>query len=311
MKSNITFLLLFILANITFAQKVTPVGTSFKQFLNCRDFTVSNTGKEAYFTVQNLLENRAVIVQTKKVNGQWDDFKIVPFTGKYRDIEPFLSPDNLRLYFASNRPKKKGAKIADFDIWYVSRKNVHATWSTPINLGSPVNTNANEFYPALSTNNNIYYTSDQFTKTVKDEILVAKWNGEGYNTPKKLSENVNSKGYEFNAYISPNEDFLIYSIYKAKDGLGSGDLYISFKNEDGTFSKRKNLGKTINSDKMDYCPFYNPNTNTLYFTSKRIETNYQEVNSLKEFQSFVNNYANGLSKIYKTKVDINTYKNKK
>ncbi|CAM1340875.1 TolB-like translocation protein [Tenacibaculum amylolyticum] len=308
MKRTITLLFLLTLTTI-FSQNssVTPIDLDFKQFLNCRDFTVSTDGNEAYFTVQNLIENRAVIVRTKKENGKWADFKIVSFTGTHRDIEPFLSPDNLRLYFSSNRPRAN-TKSNDFDIWYVERATTKDKWSEPINLGSPVNTSFNEFYPAVSANNNMYYTSDQFTKTRKDDILFAKWNGKQYDAPSQLATTVNSKGYEFNAYISPDESFLIYSIYKAKDGFGSGDLYISFKNDAGAFEQRKNLGAQINSDKMDYCPFYNTKTNTLYFTSKRIDNNYTPVSSLAEFQDFVNNYANGLSKIYKTTIDVSALK---
>ncbi|WP_321538323.1 hypothetical protein [Flavobacterium piscinae] len=49
---------------------------------------------------------------------------MVSFTGKYKDLEPFLSTDGLKLYFASNRPLTESGEPKDFDIWYVERKTL-------------------------------------------------------------------------------------------------------------------------------------------------------------------------------------------
>ncbi|WP_299683128.1 hypothetical protein [uncultured Tenacibaculum sp.] len=306
MKTIITgYIFLFTLFSFSQTQEVLPIDQSFKQFISCRDFTLSTNGKEAYFTIQNLNESKAAIVKAENINNTWRNFEIVSFSGKHRDIEPFLSPNNLRLYFSSNRPKNKNGKEDDYDIWYVERKTINSKWSQPINLGTPVNTKHNEFYPSLSKKHNIYYTSDQNNKTSKDDILFAEWNGSNYEQPKVLNENINGKGYEFNAFIDPDENFLLYTIYKAKDGIGSGDLYISIKDEKGYFQKRKNLGNLINSERMDYCPFYDEKTNTLYFTSKRDNTKLKKTDSLSEFNTITNGYMNGQSRIYKVKIDLN------
>ncbi len=308
MKFKVLFLFSLFITIISYSQqkKVTPIDLSFGQFMSCRDFTISSNENEAYFTVQNLTETLSLIVKTTKINKTWEKFEMISFSGNYRDIEPFLSPDNLTLYFASNRPKNGETKKSDnYDIWYVKRKTVTDKWSEPINIGAPINTSANEFYPAISTNKNLYYTSDRDTKTKKDEILVSQWNGKHYESPTNLNTNINSYKHEFNAYVSPDESFLIYSIYKAEDGIGSGDLYISFKDKNGNFKKRVNMGKAINSTKMDYCPFYNQKTNTLFFTSKRNEVSHKKVSNLSEFKELINQYANGLSKIYKSKVILN------
>ena len=306
MKTIITgYIFLFTLFSFSQTQEVLPIDQSFKQFISCRDFTLSKNRKEAYFTIQNLNESKGAIVKTERINNTWTNFEIDSFSGKYRDIEPFLTPNNIRLYFSSNRPKGNSLKETDYDIWYVERKSINSKWSQPINLGSPVNTKHNEFYPSLSKNHNIYYTSDQNAATSKDDILLAKWNGSSYEQPEFLNKKINSKSYEFNAFIAPNEEFLLYTIYKAKDGLGSGDLYISFKDEKGKFQTRKNLGNLINSERMDYCPFYDEKTNTLYFTSKRDNTKLKKSGNLSEFNTIANGYMNGLSRIYKVKIDLN------
>jgi len=53
---------------------------------------------------------------------------------------------------------------------------------------------------------------------------------------------------------------------------------------------------------MDYCPFVDTKTNTLYFTSKRSYINYNNLglSSVQDFFNEMKKYENGLSRIYKT-----------
>lgn len=301
MKQHVSLLVFLCSSVLLIAQnsEVKPLELSFSRFLNVRDFTLSTDGKEAYCTLQSIDEQYALIVRCNNKNGHWEIGEALNFSKKYRNIEPFLSPDNLRLYFSSNRPRSVEDSISsDYDIWYVERVSKNAVWSAPINVGSPVNTAANEFYPSISENNNLYYTSDTARETQKDDIYFSAWNGTNYTQPKALGKGVNSEKYEFNAFIAPNESFLIYTIYKAEDGLGSGDLYVSYKEKNGQFGKGKNLGAQLNSDKMDYCPFYDVKNEVLYFTSKRNELQITEIKDVADFEAQINAYANGLSRLY-------------
>lgn len=271
------------------------------EYPGIRDFTLSTEGDEAYFSIQSLNGELSFIAIIRKLENDWTKPQIVPFSGKYHDLEPFLSPDNLRLYFASSRPKNKGKEEKnDYDIWYVERSSTQQVWGEPINLGAPVNSDQNEFYPSVAANNNLYFTSDRPTSLRKDDIFVSLWNGKGYDEPEPLGESINSEGYEFNAYISPSESFLIFSGYNRNDGLGSGDLYISHRERNLSWRKAVNFGSVINSDKMDYCPFVDIKTKTLYFTSKRSSIKPGTVfNSTEDLLKELNKYDNGLSRLYK------------
>lgn len=266
---------------------------------NVRDFTISENGKEAYFSAQSPLGELSVIMRIKNIDDRWTTPELASFSGKYMDLEPFLSLDGLRIYFASNRPLE-GIKVKDFDIWYVDRVDHNSSWSDPVNLGPPVNTEQNEFYPSLSTNKNLYFTSDSPDTKGKDDIYLSFWKDGKYDKPISLSDSINSTGYEFNAFIAPDESFLLFSGYNRKDGQGSGDLYISFHKKDNSWSHAKNLGSAINSKHMDYCPFVNVTTNKMYFTSKRsmLSTPEEGFNSSAEFLDHVSSYENGLSRIY-------------
>lgn len=280
------------------ASQVQPLAENLSQFINVRDFTAYQD--EAYFTAQDVSEQHSVIVKARFDKNQWRHFELMPFSGRYRDIEPFLSPNGLRLYFVSNRPQIGTEKSSHYDIWYVQRDSQKSNWSAPIHLPGPVNTEHNEFYPAVSDNNNLYFTSDRNKETRKDDIYMSRWVDKQYQPAQALSDNINSPGYEFNAYVAADESFLIYTVYAADDGLGSGDLYISYRQSDGGFSPRVNLGPTINSDKMDYCPFYDADNGRLVWTSKRTAMGDADFADLSSFVNATQQYENGQSRLYQT-----------
>ena len=271
-----------------------------KQFPNVRDFTVSPEGNEAYFTAQSHGEDNATIIKITGNEGKWIKSEIASFSGRFEDLEPFLSPNGLRLYFVSNRPlDQNNDKTKDYDIWYVERESKTAPWSKPINLGMTINSAADEFYPSVASNGNLYFTCNARTTKGKDDIFFSKWTGKEYRTPISLSDSINSSGYEYNAFVAPDESFLIFGAYKRKDGFGSGDLYISYRLEDNSWSQAKNLGANINSPRMDYCPFVDTKNKMLYFTSKKSDPREKKpLGDLHELLLEFNRYSNGQSRVY-------------
>lgn len=311
MKKIFVFSIIFTLNTLVYNQNIVTVKPAFeslKNFPNLRDFTLSSVGDEGYFTIQSPLGEASVLAKLKKINNEWSDPIIVPFSGKYKDIEPFLSPNNLRLYFASNRPLDESLnETKDFDIWYVERQSKDSEWGIPINIGAPINTTFNEFYPSITNDNNLYYTSDGTDSKGKDDIFVSKWDQDQYSSPLSLSDSINTSGYEFNAFISPDESFVVFSGYQREDGLGSGDLYISTLDDNHQWGKAINMGENINSQYMDYCPFYDIKSKTLYFTSRRSSIkNINNFKNIKDLLGEIDQHENGLSRIYKISIDIET-----
>ncbi len=278
------------------------------QFPTARDFTISPALDEVYFTAQGYSGELSTIIKVTKKNSTWSPPAVAPFSGKFRDLEAMFSPDGLKLFFVSNRPltnAKTGTK--DYDIWYIERASTTTTtWSAPKNMGSPINTEGDEFYPSIASNGNLYFTSTAATSKGKDDIFVSVWKNNKYSTPTSLSKAINSEGYEYNSFIAPDESFLIFGGYQRKDGLGSGDLYISYKNAEGVWAEAKNLSEVVNSNKMDYCPFYHLKTQTLYFTSKRstIQDSTLSTQDLKKLLKMMTSYQNGLSRIYSTSIKL-------
>lgn len=270
----------------------------FSQFTNIRDFTMNTDETEAYFTLQSPARELSVIMKIENKDGEWQKPVISSFSGQYTDLEPFLSPNNLKLYFVSNRPVSKDSiNTKDMDVWYVERTSINSTWSKPQNIGTPINTDSDEFYPSVANNGNLYFTTIKKELESADDIFVSKWENDRYTEPTILGRGVNTKGAEYNAFISPDESYIIFGGWRRPGALGSGDMYIS-KNLNGKWTQAENLGDKINSKHMDFCPFVN--NGTLYFTSRRSSVTQKENGfTTKELISEINKYDNGFSRIYK------------
>lgn len=266
-----------------------------------RDLAISPKGDELYFTLSSPRNHFSSIVFLKKENDQWSSPQIASFSGKYRDIEPAFSPDGNKLFFASNRSLNGQDSVKDYDIWMVER--VGEKWGSPVNLGEVVNTSGNEFYPSVAENGNLYFTAIRPDTKGTEDIYVSKYQDGNYQTPESLSEAVNTITYEFNAFVAPDESYLIFSSYGRSDDLGGGDLYISLRDTEEQWQTAQHLGDKVNTPFLDYCPFVK--NNTLYFTSDKMTVKevYETPLTYSELVEIIGQPQNGLGNIYHIKFD--------
>jgi len=257
-----------------------------------RDLTISPDGAMMLTTIQSYKREVSAIILYEKKNEKWGKPEIAPFSGTYSDLEPAFSPDGNKLFFASNRPTPEKPEKTDYDIWYVEKTD--NGWSEPIHLPETINTDTNEFYPSVANDGSLYFTATYENSKGKEDIYVSKWQDGSYQKAESLSEGVNSATWEFNAYVAPDESYIIFSSFGRDDDLGGGDLYISHRNENGNWSPAKHFGEAINSQKLDYCPFVDYAGN-LYFTSSK--ANFKDI-SIDELMKLPNQVENGLDNVY-------------
>jgi hypothetical protein len=268
---------------------------------NVRDIAISPQGNELYFSVQSYKKEFSSIVRLVKVNEVWQNPEIASFSGQFTDLEPTFHPNGLALYFASNRPKiDTSTQASDYDIWVVTRPDYMTDWSEPRNLGSAINTDKNEFYPSVAANGNLYFTAEYNDSKGKEDIYLSEFQFGQYQKPQPLPIAINSEKWEFNAYVAPDELYIIFTAYGRTDDLGGGDLYISYKDKNDNWVPAENMGTAINSAKLDYCPFVDAESNILYFTSEKsaMPISFKSKNSLEKILDYFATYPNGLSRIY-------------
>lgn len=262
-----------------------------------RDMAIAPNGKEFIYTLGTYDQRKRGLVVVEQNESVWSKAALLPFSGRYQDIEPFYSPDGNTLFFASNRPIYGDASRSDYNIWYVNRSQ--GIWSEPFPLDSLINTPKDEFYPAVTANGTLYFTATREDGIGREDIYRSEKISGNYEAPIVLDSMINSLAYEFNAYVDPEETLLIFSSFGREDGLGGGDLYFSKKTADGHWSKSINMGPAINSEYLDYCPFVDLHTGNFYFTSERVKGDSTKINTPADIELSALSTLNGMGNIYR------------
>ena len=118
--------------------------------------SIAPDGNSIYFASNrpNGIGGIDIYVSYKNEKGFWEEaVNLGPsINTKGDDQTPFIHADNQSLYFSSNGRAGFGGS----DI-YVSRKKIDGNWTTPINLGYPINTYDNEGSIAVASNGSTAY----------------------------------------------------------------------------------------------------------------------------------------------------------
>jgi Tol biopolymer transport system component len=228
--------------------------------------TLSKDGSEFYFGVDNngVMEIHYSILD----EGVWSPQKKLFEYDSISFNDPMLSPDQKRLYFISNQAHGEIRIKDDTDIWYVERENKGSEWSKPMPLGPAVNSDLNEYYASFTYDETLYFASKDRSEDAPQyayDIFRSKYKNGGFQKAKKLPETINTNRYEADVFIAHDESYMIFCSIR-KNGLGQGDLYISFRDETGNWSESVNMGDSINTEKHELCPFVSPDGKYLFYT---------------------------------------------
>ena len=147
------------------------------------------------------------IVTARWVNLRIDSVALVlEAKGEERHLHPSFSPDAQQIVFSSNRTGGFGK----FDLYYVNR--LSEAWSDPVQLGTVVNTPANELFPVWY-GDRVFFSSDREGGSGKLDVYSITRTDQ-YSMVEHLSAPVNSAGDDFqllwlndeNAFVSTDRD---------------------------------------------------------------------------------------------------------
>lgn len=230
--------------------------------------SVFNTEATAFFYGVDK-GGRTEIRYSELMGNKWSTPRTILSHEKYGFNDPFLSPDEKRLYFISERTLDGSGAKQDHDIWYVEKEG--NDWSEPINAGPNINSNRNEYYMSFTQTGTMYFSSNKRTSGQKQnsfDIYSSKSIDGEFQKATRLGNSINTSNYEADVFVDPAETYVIFCA-RRPDGLGRGDLYISFKNTDGTWTKSISMGDKINTEKHELCPFVSKDGKYLFYTSNQ------------------------------------------
>lgn len=205
-----------------------------------------------------------VMLVTRYDGTKWSAPVLAPFADTlYAEADITFAPDG-SVYFISNRPRNATDTLPDYDIWR-RRPLANGAWSDPENV-APINSDSTEYYISFAKNGNLYFASFRDGGYGSGDIYVSKLvNGE-YTTPQNLGPAINSTGTEHDPCITANEDYLVFTAAERKDTIGQADLYGS-KQIAGKWCTSFNLGSRVNTPTYEYCSYFSPDGQYLFFSS--------------------------------------------
>lgn len=188
------------------------------------------------------------------------------------DYAPVISADESTLMFTSRRSGGVNADLVEFDNdpyedIYISHKKSNNEWGEALLMASNINTKLNDATSAITVDGQklFIYRSNKNGKGGK--IYKSYLNGVNWENPVALGGNINSGDWVTSVSISADEHTLYFTSNK-KGGLGGRDIYVAYKNDDGTWGNSTNLGSTVNTLYNEESPFIHPDGKTLFFSSK-------------------------------------------
>jgi len=237
------------------------VSTASHEFSSC----FSPDGQEFYFARMHPALNQRVIMFSKLINGVWTEPAVAPFSGQDA-FEPFIAPDNQRLYFQAGRVA--GGALQMFTL-FVDR--TESGWSEVKDPGEPFNP-MKTMHVSLTNDGTIYTTDISGGGSFRTNAGPANQGSECLGIIKLVNgkyEKLEKLGFPLNKYpnsqhpwIAPDESYIVYTVNESGQ-QGTSMLYFSAKQKNGSWSEPQKLPLNLNAGQ----PFITPDGKYLFFTS--------------------------------------------
>jgi hypothetical protein len=200
-------------------------------------------------------------------DGRWTEPEVAPFSA-YMPYNFTVGPGGKTVYFTTLKSpdKSKSMLLEQANIWAVTLTD--NGWTEPVMLGASINTEEYyENYPTVARDGTIYYMSRREDSVGKTDIYLSKNRDGKYAEAENLGPPINSIESDQDPFIAPDGSYLIVCLTGRQDSLGKYDLYVSFPDEDGTWSEPVNLGEGVNTAESEFRPYVTADGKYLFFTS--------------------------------------------
>jgi outer membrane protein OmpA-like peptidoglycan-associated protein len=213
------------------------------------------------------LKEQALFIQ-KAMNDKWKDTVQnlgLDINSPYPEMYPYISADSQTLYYT----RKVNGIDQDF---YRSLRDTCGGWYTGRNLGSPLNTSAQECAQMVSADAHYMFFTRCENKSENGwdqggcDLFMAYTADSTWSVPESFGATINTPAYEGMPCLSADNREL-YFVSDREGGYGGLDIWVS-KFEDGLWQLPRNLGPSVNTPGNETAPFLHIDNHTLYFSSE-------------------------------------------
>lgn len=203
----------------------------------------SPDGKEVFWVINTTDSNREPVNKNlfikQKNDGTWTQPEDSFFSTDQKENGPTYSADGNRLYYQSRATFNGRGGSKDIDIWF--RERIGDKWSTPNNIGLPINTSEDESQPWIAKDSSIYFCRDNKNivngKSGGSDIYYSKFTNGKYLEPVVLGSEINSEFADTEPTIAPDNSYILFISNRPGGYSRMMNLYVSFKTLDGEWTE--------------------------------------------------------------------------
>ncbi|HNQ12914.1 MAG TPA: OmpA family protein [Bacteroidia bacterium] len=203
------------------------VGSPVNSDMSEGSVTIVSQGNVMYITRCVRDKSKAEMCKIYKTTfdgNAWSEPEGLPFNSdSYTVGQPTLTGDGSTMYFSSDMPGGMGGK----DIWRSTYNKDAGIWEAPVNLGSMVNSDKDEYFPYAHENGRLYYASNGKPGMGGLDLFWTSSEGADWSEPTNLMSPMNSPADDFG--ISFFEENKGYISSNREGGLGGDDVYEFYK----------------------------------------------------------------------------------
>jgi len=225
--------------------------------------SVSPDGQSIYWAYVNLKEMRRYAAFMTRSDGNWGEEKLASFNSNIDTDSPCFLDNNRMIYHAVQWIDDDSTKQVD-DLWLIEKHG--NSWSNPIPLGFDKHIKLHRM-PMLSIaeNGNLYFNGAWDEGAYKLGIYFSEYRDGMYTMPVLLPHPINTEHLDWCPFIARDESYMIFTSSRHGKENWSSDLYISFKNEDGSWAEPMNMGESVNSAEEERFASVTPDGKTMFF----------------------------------------------
>lgn len=263
--------------------------------------TFSPDGRQLYFVRSTPDFAHWTLLTSRFEDGRWSEPEVAPFAGRWSDADVSFSADGNRMFFVSTRPVGDGPVREDTDLWVLERER--GRWGSPRHLPE-LSSPGYEWFPSLTRDGTLYFGSERPGGKGKSDLWRAEWKGDRFGPPENLGETINTPDQEIEAYVAPDESYLIFAAKGRNEGKGEYDLFVTWRCA-GKWTSPRPLGAGVNSAGWDFGPRISPDGRYLFFTSNRSDFAKApaRARTTRELTEAISSPGNGLRDVYQVDVE--------
>jgi hypothetical protein len=201
------------------------------------------------------------ILSTRLEDGVWTEPERLPFNSDVMDGDHCLSADGRRIYWRSWRLLPDETEPREWSyLWWAERSDEGWSEARLLACGGEIQRTG---YPAIGRSDTLYFPARG--RDGKASVFRSRRVDGEYGAPEEILSGMKVGG---DMCVAPDESRLVIACEGEPENLGKGDLFVSLRRSDDTWTPLRHAGDVVNApgeDAYTHCPAISPDGRFLFY----------------------------------------------